>query len=86
MIELNRKERSMTLSVTLACVIGIVIGILLMAWAAAVGIRRLTVLKQPSWYGFQETIERLRAAVEKADGWVFPIADLLARRARHRCW
>jgi len=65
----------MTLYTAIAGILGIVVGIVLMAGVAAAAMRRLMVVEHPSRYGFEETIERIRAAVERAEGWVFPIPE-----------
>lgn len=65
----------MSLCVIIAGVIGILIGTALMAWAVAVGMRRLMVVEHPSQHGFEETVKRIHAAVEKAEGWVLPIPE-----------
>ncbi|MCD6303328.1 MAG: DUF302 domain-containing protein [Planctomycetes bacterium] len=61
--------------IIIACVAGLIVGMVLMGWLVAVGMRRMMVVEHPSRYGFDETIERVKKAVEKADGWVFPIPE-----------
>ncbi len=61
--------------VVVAVILAFVIGLVIMAGFVMWGARNYMVVEHPSNYDFDTTIERLKQAVEQAQGWVFPIPE-----------
>ncbi len=59
------------LTACVAFVLGLVVAFIIVRIAA----QKEMVVEHKSRYNFEETIERLKKAVEKADGWVLPIPE-----------
>jgi len=59
----------------LAIVVVFVVGLGVMAAFVVWGMRRYMVVEHSSNYDFDTTIERMKQAVEEAQGWVFPIPE-----------
>jgi len=59
----------------LASLVGIFTGIVLSILSVFYIARKYMVVAHKSSYSFDETIERIKLAIEKAEGWVFPMKE-----------
>ncbi len=59
----------------LAIALSFIAGLIVLACLVIYGMRRYMVVSHKSKYDFDTTVERLKQAVDEAEGWVFPIPE-----------
>ncbi len=59
----------------LMIILAFILGLAVMTGIVIYGMRRYMIIRHESNYDFDTTVEKLKQAVEAADGWVFPIPE-----------